>query len=108
MILRKASQERDTMMKKMLIFFQNGVGVRTRRIKGFGDCKIFGFALLVISLMSLFTFTVHAEENPESVVEAYVQAMDEHDWYEFSNLHCNDERVSLQHFLMIQQMLRNM
>ena len=85
-------------MKKMLIFFQNGVGVRTRRIKGFGDCKIFGFALLVISLMSLFTFTVHAEENPESVVEAYVQAMDEHDWYEFSNLHCNDERVSLQHF----------
>ena len=86
------------MMKKMLIFFQNGVGVRTRRIKGFGDCKIFGFALLVISLMSLFTFTVHAEENPESVVEAYVQAMDEHDWYELSNLHCNDERVSLQHF----------
>lgn len=69
-----------------------------RKSKRFGACKILGIVLLVLSIMNLCTVTVHAEERPESVIEAYVQAMDEHNWYEFSNLHCNDERVSLQQF----------
>lgn len=42
--------------------------------------------------------TIHAEESPEAVVKEYVYAMDAQDWDKFANLHCSEEKESLDQF----------
>ena len=41
---------------------------------------------------------IQASISAENVVREYVQAMDQHDWNKFMNLHCEEEKESLQYF----------
>ena len=67
-----------------------------KQIKGI---KIWSALFLGLIMMCLSTNYIQAaEESAESVVEKYVQAMNEHDWNGFSNLHAVEERNSLQKF----------
>lgn len=67
--------------------------------KQFKGIKIWSTLLLGVIMMCLSTnYTQAAEEPAASVVEKYVQAMNEHDWNEFTNLHAVEERNSLQQF----------
>ena len=56
-----------------------------------------------ILFVSLFAFLininlVNAAENSQIVIEEYVQAMNNHEWYAFSTLHCTEEKINLLEF----------
>ena len=60
--------------------------------------KIASAAFMSALMMCITTNCVQAEENPESVVENYVYAMDTHSWDDFTELYCSEEQAEMQAF----------
>lgn len=60
--------------------------------------KIATVALMSILMMGVCTNGVQAEENPVSVVEYYVHAMDTHAWDDFTELYCLEEQAEMENF----------